>query len=139
VVDKLSPAQRSILMSRVRQTDTAPELIVRGALHKAGFRFRLHRKDLPGTPDLVLPRFRTAIFVHGCFWHGHDCRRGRRPMSNVKFWAKKLEHNGVRDATVQTALRASGWHVETIWECSVDAGLKKLLDRLSPPSARALE
>src|SRR5690349_6557163 len=99
------------MMSRVRGRDTAPELRVRCALHAAGFRFRLHRRDLPGRPDIVLPAFRTAVFVHGCFWHAHDCPRGRRPASNSAFWAAKLEKNVARDRDAAAALVWLGWTV----------------------------
>lgn len=117
MVDKLTPDARSKLMSRVKGKDTKPEITVRRVAHRLGFRFRLHQKELPGRPDLVFPRRRKVIFVHGCFWHGHDCPRGSRPKSNEDFWRKKLDANRQRDAAVVAALKAEGWSVLTIWEC----------------------
>ncbi len=116
--EKLSPQQRSALMSRVKQRDTAPELVVRRLLHRLGYRFRLHRKDLPGKPDIVLPRHRKIILVHGCLWHGHEgCRRGSRPVTNAEFWNTKIDRNITRDRNVQAELQALGWDVLTIWQC----------------------
>jgi DNA mismatch endonuclease (patch repair protein) len=115
VADKVSASIRSRMMSAVRNRDTAPERAVRAALFAAGYRYRLHRKDLPGSPDIVLPRYRIAVFVHGCFWHGHDCRRGRRPTSNTDFWNVKLDRNIARDRERRTALESLGWTVVTIW------------------------
>ena len=116
--EKLSPQQRSALMSRVKQRNTAPELIVRRLLHRLGYRFRLHRKDLPGKPDIVLPRHRKIILVHGCFWHGHtDCRRGTRPVTNAAFWNTKIDRNIARDTKVLAELQALGWTVLTVWDC----------------------
>jgi DNA mismatch endonuclease (patch repair protein) len=105
-------------MKAVRREDTGPELEVRRRLHHAGLRFRLHVRDLPGSPDIVLPRFRTVVFVHGCFWHGHSCSHGRVvPKTNVEFWTTKIEANRARDARKAKALRRLGWHVERVWEC----------------------
>jgi DNA mismatch endonuclease (patch repair protein) len=127
-MDTLTPAQRSEIMGRVRATNTRPELAVRRLLHRMGYRFRLHRADLPGKPDIVLPRYRIAIFVHGCFWHGHRCRRGRRPTSNTAFWSRKLDANMRRDLAVRRALRRLGWRPIAIWECSIRShGLEKRL------------
>lgn len=120
MTDRLTPAARSGLMKRVRQRNTAPEKRVRSLLHKLGYRFRLHRKDLPGTPDIVLPSRRLAIFVHGCFWHGHDCRRGRAPTSNLEYWGPKLESNRERDSRKEAALVAAGWRVAVVWQCELD-------------------
>ena len=117
MADNWSKDQRSRLMARVRTRDTEPETRVRKLLHGMGYRFRLHPKDLPGSPDIVLPRYRKAVFVHGCFWHGHDCAKGRRPTSNVDFWSKKLDRNVVRDRQSNDALGALGWKVLVIWEC----------------------
>jgi DNA mismatch endonuclease (patch repair protein) len=118
MTDKVTPAQRSAIMARVRSADTTPEMTVRRALHEMGFRFRLHRRDLPGSPDIVLPRHRTAIFVHGCFWHSHEgCPRARLPASNVDYWKSKLERNRDRDSRVLSALRGLGWGAHVIWEC----------------------
>lgn len=104
-------------MASVRTKGTAPELLVRSVLHELGFRFRLHRRDLPGTPDIVLPRHRAIVFVHGCFWHGHHCRRGALPTSNVQFWAAKRAKNVERDRTKLEQLGALGWRVLVVWEC----------------------
>lgn len=117
-------------MGRIRNKNTGPELAVRKALHAAGFRFRLHRRDLPGRPDIVLPRLRLAIFVHGCFWHGHDCRRGKLPDDNAEFWVEKIDRNKARDVAAQAALSQAGWTVETIWQCQLKNGLEPLIERL---------
>ena len=112
-----SPA-RSATMRAVRSKDTTPELALRRMLHASGYRYRLHRKDLPGSPDVAFPGRRKAIFVHGCFWHGHDCKRGaRRPKDNADYWTAKLARNRARDASAQTALAAMGWETLTVWEC----------------------
>ena len=109
-------------MARVKSRNTSPEIIVRRLVHGLGFRFRLYRRDLPGTPDLVLPKHRAVVFVHGCFWHQHDCRRGQRqPSSNQAYWRRKLARNVERDASAKSALARMGWHVLTIWECEVGA------------------
>jgi DNA mismatch endonuclease (patch repair protein) len=130
-MDTLSPEQRSRLMSHVRGRDTGPELLIRSMLHRLGYRFRVHRKDLPGTPDLVFPGRRCVLFVHGCFWHGHSCRCGRRPSSNVAFWHEKIDKNKERDKRVQRQLRKSGWQVLAVWECETRDGpvLEKKLTR----------
>lgn len=120
MTDRLSPSARSSLMQRVKQKNTAPEKIVRSLLHRLGYRFRIHRKDLPGTPDIVLPSRRVAIFVHGCFWHGHDCRRGRAPSSNLEYWGPKLASNRERDSRKAAALAAAGWRVVVVWQCELD-------------------
>lgn len=118
-------------MASVRSENTRPEWIVRRALHAAGFRYRLHRRDLPGTPDLVLPRLRVAVFVHGCFWHGHGCRRGARmPATNVEYWRRKLRRNRTRDRRNARLLRAQKWHVHTVWECTVEASAQRLVRSL---------
>jgi DNA mismatch endonuclease (patch repair protein) len=107
-------------MRAVRSRDTRPELRLRSLLHRLGFRFRLHRKDLPGSPDIVLPRWRAVVFVHGCFWHGHDCARGARvPKANRDYWTAKIARNGARDAAAAEALTARGWRVVTVWECQL--------------------
>jgi DNA mismatch endonuclease (patch repair protein) len=137
MTDKVTPAARSKMMAAVRGKNTRPEHTVRTALFSAGYRYRLHRRDLPGAPDIVLPRFRTAVFVHGCFWHGHDCRRGGRPVSNVEFWNKKLDGNIARDQQNHAALRAAGWHVEVIWQCSLEAGCNRVLTRLKAIRVRS--
>ncbi|RWC91888.1 MAG: DNA mismatch endonuclease Vsr [Mesorhizobium sp.] len=130
MTDTISSTDRSKLMGRIRNKNTGPELAVRKALHAAGFRFRLHRRDLPGRPDIVLPRLRLAIFVHGCFWHGHDCRRGKLPDDNAEFWVEKIDRNKARDVAAQAALSQAGWTVETIWQCQLKNGLEPLIERL---------
>lgn len=115
-----TPEARSRTMRAVKSTDTKPEMIVRRLLHAAGFRYRLHRRDLPGSPDLVFPSRRLTIFVHGCFWHGHDCKRGaRQPKSNADYWQKKVARNVARDAAAISELRAIGWRVHVEWECGL--------------------
>lgn len=104
-------------MSRVGSKDTAPEMLVRRLLHSLGYRYRLHRRDLPGTPDIVFSTARKVIFVHGCFWHAHGCKIGRPPNSRQEFWARKLERNRARDARVIEDLKSLGWAVMTIWQC----------------------
>lgn len=118
MTDRISPAQRSENMRRIRSANTSPELIVRRLTHRLGYRYRLHRKDLPGRPDLVFIRKRKAIFVHGCFWHQHDgCRFACMPKSNTDYWEIKLSRNVDRDIHSHQALEAGGWRVLTIWEC----------------------
>jgi DNA mismatch endonuclease, patch repair protein len=120
MADFLSPEARSAHMRRIRKIDTLPELRVRRAAHALGFRFRLHRKDLPGTPDLVFPRLRKAIWVHGCFWHQHSgCRLARQPKSRLDYWLPKLQRNQNRDTKAISAMREKGWTVFVIWECEV--------------------
>jgi len=119
-MDKVDPATRSRMMASVRSKNTAPELAVRRLAHRLGYRFRLHRRGLPGTPDMVFPKYRVAIQVHGCFWHGHeDCRHAARPRSNTEFWNEKIERNRVRDARDVAALAAAGWTVLIVWGCEV--------------------
>ena len=118
--DVYSSEKRSAVMRRVKGRNTTPELKVRKALTALGARYRLHRKDLPGSPDVVLPGRRLALFVHGCFWHGHDCARGARvPKANRDYWLAKVGRNRARDAASREALAALGWRVETIWECDL--------------------
>lgn len=112
----IDPA-RSSLMSRIRAKNTKPEILIRSLLHRRGFRFRLHNRRLPGTPDLVLPKYRVAIFVNGCFWHMHDCDYFRMPKSRSEFWHEKLEANRRRDEVKRNELLLSRWRVATIWEC----------------------
>lgn len=120
MADRLSPEARSANMSKVGNKNTAPELLVRRLLHRAGYRFRLHRRDLPGSPDIVLPRWRTVVFVHGCFWHGHaGCRRSKLPSTRTEFWQAKVERNQERDAHAEHALTKLGYHVVTLWECEL--------------------
>jgi DNA mismatch endonuclease, patch repair protein len=129
-MDRLSAQQRSTLMSRVRSRDTGPELRVRKAAHALGLRYRLQRRDLPGTPDLVFPKHRVAILVHGCFWHRHpDCKRASIPKSKVDFWQRKFDGNVQRDNLAVAALKESGWRAEVLWECETKCP-KRLQQRL---------
>jgi DNA mismatch endonuclease, patch repair protein len=131
--DVFGPAQRSAVMRRVKARDTTPELRVRKLLTGLAARYRLHRKDLPGSPDIVLPGRRLAIFVHGCFWHGHDCPRGARvPKANRDYWVAKVDRNRARDAAAGAALQGAGWRVEIVWECDLkdEAGVRRRLEAL---------
>jgi len=133
MTDVFPPGKRSAVMRRVKGRDTAPELAVRKALTALGARYRLHRKDLPGNPDIVLPGRRLALFVHGCFWHGHDCARGARvPKQNREYWLAKVARNRARDAASRDKLTGLGWRVETIWECELKdaAALSQRLAKL---------
>lgn len=125
MADNRTPASRSALMSRIGGKDTAPELLVRRRLHSLGYRFRLHCRDLPGTPDIVFPSRSKVIFVNGCFWHAHGCRIGRPPKSRPEFWLPKLERNRAKDARNKRDLRALGWAPLTVWQCQT-----RNLDRL---------
>lgn len=118
MTDIVSPERRSAMMARIGSKDTQPELRVRRMAHALGFRFRLHRRDLPGTPDLVFPKFRVALFVHGCYWHRHEgCSKAYTPKSRVDFWQEKFAANVERDARAGEKLRAMGWTPVVIWEC----------------------
>lgn len=119
VIDQMSPNRRSALMTRIRATNTQPEMAVRRMLHGLGYRYILHDKRLPGRPDLVFPSRHKVIFIHGCFWHGHSCGRGFRPKTNGAFWAKKLDRNKERDEEQIRELKGLGWQVLTVWECEV--------------------
>ena len=130
----LSAEARHKMMAGFRSKDTIPEMMVRRALHRLGYRFRLHRRDLPGKPDIVLPRHRTVILVHGCFWHQHaGCSDGRMPRTRQEYWAEKFRRNSERDTAAAAALSALGWNVEVIWECEArKAGLDSRLLELMP-------
>ena len=119
MVDVLTADQRKLNMSRIRNKDTAPEMLLRRGLHKCGLRFRLHRKELPGCPDLVFPMFRAVIFVNGCFWHGHDCPKFKLPATRTEFWAAKIAGNQARDARNLEELAVAGWRALVIWECTL--------------------
>lgn len=119
MADIVSDRKRSQMMSRVKGRDTKPEIAVRSLLHRAGFRFRLRRRDLPGRPDLVLPKYSAVVFVHGCFWHAHDCARYRLPDTRADFWAQKARANRERDARNVRKLLDAGWRVAVIWECAL--------------------
>ena len=129
-MDKLTKTERSLLMSHVRSKDSKPELIVRRMIHRMGFRYRLHSRKLPGSPDLVFAGRKKLIFVHGCFWHGHSCRAGcNKPSSNQEYWSAKLERNIKRDRVNSTALRLADWKIFVVWECQTK-GKVWLADRL---------
>lgn len=118
--DVMTPQQRHVCMSHIRSKNTKPEQLVRQALWHKGFRYRLHVKDLPGKPDIVLPKYKAAIFINGCFWHGHEgCKDFVIPKSNTTFWLEKIGKNKERDARDETALTSAGWKVITIWECEL--------------------
>ena len=119
MTDHVTPDRRSFIMSKVGQKDTKPELMLRRALHAQGYRYRLHRRDLPGSPDLVFPARRKAIFVHGCFWHGHGCRWGKAPKSRAEYWLPKIEANKARDNRVLTLLGDKGWQAMVVWQCEL--------------------
>ena len=119
-MDKVDKATRSATMRAVKSKNTSLEMRIRNLLHRAGYRYRLHRADLPGKPDLVFPGRRKIIFLHGCFWHGHDCRPKIRPTSNIDYWMPKIEGNKVRDARNIAALREAGWQVLVLWECELN-------------------
>jgi len=132
MVDNISKEERSRVMALVKQIDTRPEITVRSYLHRRGLRYRLHDKRLPGKPDMVFPKYKTVVFVHGCFWHGHsvpDCKLGRTPKSNVKFWKEKFFGNQKRDKRNIEQLQKMGWRVLLIWECQVRN--KNLLEELA--------
>lgn len=138
MTDIMTKSKRSALMRQIRTRNTMPELVVRRKLHAAGFRFRLHRKSLPGAPDIVLPRFNTCIFVHGCFWHGHHCAKGKRPATNVQFWREKLEKNAERDRQNQKALSRMGWQVFIVWECQIDQDVLSVINYLNNSRTKML-
>ena len=140
MTDVFTRAQRSAVMRRGKGRNTAPEMIVRRALTRLGARYRLHRKDLPGSPDVAMPGRRFALFVHGCFWHGHHCARGARvPKQNRDYWLDKVARNRARDAVNREALATMGWRVETLWECelkdveTLEQRLRGMLDAAPPP------
>jgi DNA mismatch endonuclease (patch repair protein) len=119
-MDVLTPEQRRKNMSAIRSRNTNPERVVRAFLHRLGFRFRLHSRTLPGRPDIVLPRYKTVVFVHGCFWHRHPaCRFATTPASRREFWQKKFQENVERDRRAQAELRETGWTVLVVWECQI--------------------
>ncbi|MCD7111839.1 very short patch repair endonuclease [Rhizobium sp. DKSPLA3] len=119
MADIVTPEVRSRMMSGIRGRDTKPEMILRRGLHAMGFRFRLHDRRLPGKPDMVLPRYRSVIFAHGCFWHGHDCHLFRLPATRTEFWEDKIGKNKARDRDAVLQLLTSGWRVATVWECAM--------------------
>ncbi len=129
MADTVSPEKRSQIMQAIKSRNTGPELTVRRLAHRLGYRYRLHRKGLPGRPDLVFPARKKVIFVHGCFWHAHSCKYGRAPKSRQDYWLPKLQRNQERDAENRAELAALGWEVLTLWECELK-DLGGLADRL---------
>ena len=137
MVDIVDAATRSRMMSGIRGRNTKPEILIRSLLHRRGFRFRLDARDLAGRPDIVLPRYRAVIFVHGCFWHGHDCHLFKWPQTRAEFWRDKIGRNRANDAKAQAALLEAGWRVATVWECAlrganrdIEGVLQRLIDWL---------
>lgn len=129
MADNLSPADRSWCMSQIRSRDMKPEMMVRSMVHRLGYRFRLHRRDLPGAPDLVLPRHRAVIFVNGCFWHWHsdpNCPIAGLPKSNLQYWRPKLTRTRIRDREHTSSLEIKGWRVLTVWECELRNPLRAI-------------
>ena len=132
IVDKET---RSRMMSGIRSTNTKPEILIRSLLHRSGFRFRIHVKTLPGKPDIVLPKYHAVIFIHGCFWHGHDCHLFKLPATRTEFWQTKIDRNRHNDQLALEALQKEGWRVVTIWECVLRGKLRisgeSIIDQLS--------
>jgi len=129
-MDRFTKNKRSEIMATISSKNTNPEILVRKILHNLGYRFRLHKDNMPGKPDIVLPKYKTVIFVHGCFWHGHYCQKGKNlPKTNREFWDKKLSGNKKRDCQVKIELENSGWKVITIWDCQIK-NLKKLVGKI---------
>lgn len=125
-MDVFTPDKRAAIMRAVRTERTAPELALRRALHRLGFRFARSAGGLIGRPDLVLPKYQAAVFVHGCFWHGHSCPKGRRPQTNCEFWDAKIDRNRQRDRRVKRSLKRLGWSVITVWECQLSSQKRRL-------------
>lgn len=125
MVDVLTPEQRRLNMSRIRSKDTKPEMLIRRGLHARGLRYRLNDRTLPGRPDLVFPKYHTAVFIHGCFWHAHGCALSKLPATRQDFWRTKLTANAVRDCKSVDALKAVGWRVLVIWECALRGPLRQ--------------
>ena len=130
MVDVVTPQKRSEMMSAIRGTNTRPELTVRKGLHALGFRYRLHDRKVPGKPDMVFPRYRAVILVHGCFWHQHDCHLFKWPQTRTEFWAHKIKSNRDRDRNVLSLLKADGWRVLTVWECALKGKTRLQPDEL---------
>lgn len=131
MVDIVPAHVRSRMMSGIRGKDTKPELLVRKALHAAGFRYRLHERTLPGKPDMVFLKYSAVVFVHGCFWHGHDCHLFRMPSTRTEFWQAKISGNVARDVRAITLLRETGWRVGTVWECALKGREKLPVDDIA--------
>lgn len=140
LADIVDPAKRSEMMAGIGAKNTKPELVVRRVLHRLGYRFRLHRKDLPGKPDIVLPKWRTVIFVHGCFWHGHDdCPIFRLPKSRTEFWEAKIRGNQARDARRRFEYRHSGWAMVEVWECALKGPRRLSVTEFATQLMQAIE
>lgn len=139
MTDVVDRETRSRIMAAVKSKDTGPEMKVRKAVHARGFRYSLHRSDLPGSPDMVLAKYGVVVFVNGCFWHGHGCRRSRLPSSNVVFWRDKIESNKRRDAAAVEELRSAGWRPFVVWECRLDEDVEALLEQLERERDRAVD
>ena len=131
MADIVDPATRSRMMARIRGKNTKPELLIRKALHARGFRYRIHCKDLPGNPDMCFPKHRAVIFVHGCFWHGHDCHLFKWPKTRPEFWSAKIARNREVDGLAEQKLLSEGWRVATIWECALKGRERLDLDNIS--------
>ncbi|WP_028465650.1 very short patch repair endonuclease [Nisaea denitrificans] len=132
MADTITRERRSWNMSRIKGQNTGPELQLRSLLHRAGFRFRLHARELPGRPDIILPKYRAAIFVHGCFWHRHSgCRNATMPSTRPEFWQAKFDSNVSRDERNRVALQVAGWTVFTVWECELKSDAPSVVERLS--------
>jgi DNA mismatch endonuclease (patch repair protein) len=125
MADIVSPEKRSLMMAGIKGKNTKPELLIRKSLHKAGFRYRLHDKKLAGKPDLVFPKYKAVLFIHGCFWHGHDCRLFKWPSSRIEFWKEKIFRNQSLDKRSMEQLTEDGWRVGIVWECSIKGKGKK--------------
>lgn len=138
MADVVTPEKRSQMMAAIRGKDTTPELVLRRGLHRMGLRFQLHRSDLPGKPDLVFPRHRAVLFVHGCFWHGHDCHLFKWPKSREKFWRGKIETNRARDEIALAALSSKGWRIGTVWECALKGKFRRNFDEVVEQTAEWL-
>lgn len=131
MADHVDRRKRSEIMAKVRSRDTGPEMQVRRSLHRAGYRFRVHRADLPGRPDLLFPRYKIALFVHGCFWHYHGCKKSKLPKTNIAYWTDKIQRNVSRDNRVRRDLEHLGWKWRVIWQCEVAAGVGRISKELS--------
>ena len=131
MTDNVSPAKRSQIMAAVKGKNTSCEMYVRRAVHRAGFRFRIHRRDIPGNPDMLLPRYRMAVFVHGCFWHWHGCGRSRMPATNLEYWTSKIHRTQTRDQLNRQRLDSMGWTCLVLWECELSLETAALIARLN--------
>jgi DNA mismatch endonuclease (patch repair protein) len=136
MTDIVEPSVRSRMMAGIRGTNTRPEILVRHGLHRRGFRYRLHSPALPGKPDIVLPRYRAVVLVHGCFWHGHDCHLFRWPGSRKRFWKQKITRNCLRDGEVRNALASAGWRILIVWECALKGRGKRPLEKVLGEAAK---